>query len=197
MYTSCCKCTLNNLSSFVCIYIQELSIHVYKRVYILLRDGRFPMPCPCKRVLHLFRGAETNITIPPAHAGEDSTANTRRSQKHDNIFWNVFWFSRDKLRSGSKCRPHPPTPAAPVPVGGQRVSRVGPTKTQWNNLGLNFAKFLSMTGFTCRQYCCLHGYRMHVRCGDVWEHFHQWYKGSPMRSVAVAKRYENAVVQLH
>lgn len=27
---------------FVCIYIQELSIHVYKRVYILLKMEGFP-----------------------------------------------------------------------------------------------------------------------------------------------------------
>lgn len=39
---------------FVCIYIQELSIHVYKRVYILLRDRRFPMPCPRKHVCACF-----------------------------------------------------------------------------------------------------------------------------------------------
>lgn len=151
---------------FVCIYIQELSIHVYKCVYILLRDRRFPMPCPCKRVCTSFAAQKLTLRFLQCTLAKIALLTLAVPKTRQHLLERFLIF-RDKLLSGSKCRP-----PAPVPVGGQRVSRDGPTKTQWNNLGINFAKFLSMTRFTCRQYCCLHGYRMHMHCGDVWEHFH-------------------------
>lgn len=152
---------------FVCIYIQELSIHVYKRVYILLRDGRFPMPCPCKRVCTSLAAQKRTLRFLQCTLAKIAllTLAVPKTRQH---LWGTFSDFPWQTAQWIQMQP----PPAPVPVGGQRVSRDGPTKTQWNNLGINFAKFLFMTGFTCRQYCCLHGYRMHMHCGDVWEHFH-------------------------